>query len=96
MALVGNMLAISSGPSVINYDMFVAVWCMLSLFYLIPATLKEGLAFHPMLPLALDVLNVLFTFCAAVATAAYLGVHSCNNDVSPVPSCTAMAHRALH
>ena len=55
---------------------------MLSLIYLIPATLKDGFAIHPALPVALDTLNTLFWFCAAVALAAKLGVHSCNNDVS--------------
>ena len=55
---------------------------MLSLIYLIPATLKDGFAIHPALPVALDALNTLFWFCAAVALAAKLGVHSCNNDVS--------------
>lgn len=79
MALVGNMLSISSGPSVINYDMFTAVWCMLSLLYLIPATFTDSIAFHWAIPVTLDALNVLFTFCAAVATAAYLGVTSCDN-----------------
>lgn len=76
------MLSIQSGPSVINYDMFVAVWCMLTLLYLIPATFTDRIAFHWAIPVGLDILNVLFTFCAAVATAAYLGVYSCNDDVS--------------
>jgi len=53
---------------------------MLSLFYLIPATLKPDFSFHPLLMVALDLLNTLFFFCAAVALAAYLGVHSCSND----------------
>ena len=82
MALVGNMIATAFGgnPSIVNYDMFVAVFSMLSLFYLIPATLKESLAFHPMAMVALDAINVLLYFCGAVATAAYHGVHSCNNN----------------
>jgi len=79
MALIGNMIAISSGPSVINYDMFVAVFAMLSLFYLIPASFKESLTIHPMLPLILDILCTLFTLIAGIATAAYLHVRSCNN-----------------
>jgi len=80
MALIGNMIAIKSGPSVINYDMFVAVFAMLALFYLIPATLKDSFVLHPMLPLIVDALCTLFTFIAAVATPAYLHVHSCSNS----------------
>ena len=81
LALIGNMIAIKSGPSVINYDMFVSVFAMLSLLYLIPASIKDSLAIHPIFPLVLDVLCTLFTFIAAVATPAYLHVHSCNNQV---------------
>jgi hypothetical protein len=81
MALVGNMLAISSGPSVINYDMFVAVFCMLSLFYLTLVSVKESFAIHPIFPLVLDALCTLFTLIAGIATAAYLHVRSCSNSV---------------
>ncbi|EOD43506.1 putative non-classical export protein [Neofusicoccum parvum UCRNP2] len=81
MALVGNMIATSyaGDPSIVNYAMFVAVFSMLSLLYLIPATLKDGLGI-PAVMIALDVFNTLFYFCAAVALAAYLGVHSCSNN----------------
>lgn len=82
MALIGNMLAISSGPSVINYDMFVAVFCMLSLFYLILVSVKESFTIHPAFPLTLDILCTIFTLVAGIATAAYLNVHSCSNQVS--------------
>ncbi|KAL1590112.1 hypothetical protein WHR41_01220 [Cladosporium halotolerans] len=80
MALIGNMLAISSGPSVINYDMFVAVFCMLSLFYLILVSVKESFTIHPAFPLTLDILCTIFTLIAGIATAAYLNVHSCSNQ----------------
>ncbi|KAF1992077.1 putative non-classical export protein Nce102 [Aulographum hederae CBS 113979] len=82
MALIGNMIATSyaGNPSIVNYDMFVSVFSMLTLFYLIPATFKEDLAFHPLLMVALDGLNVLFFLCGAIATAAYLGAHSCSNS----------------
>ncbi|KAF2726204.1 non-classical export protein Nce102 [Polychaeton citri CBS 116435] len=82
MSLIGNVIAEyrRGSPSLINYDMFVAAFSMLTLFYLIPATLKEGWAIHPVLPLVLDLLNTIFTFCAAVAMAAELRVHSCGND----------------
>ena len=59
MALIGNMIAITSGPSVINYDMFVTVFAMLSLFYLIPASIKDSFTIHPMFPLILDILNTI-------------------------------------
>jgi len=81
MALIGNMIATSYGgnnSAMVNYDMFVAVFAMLSLFYFIPTTVMDSFGM-PIVNIALDVLNVLFWFCAAVATAAYLGVHSCNN-----------------
>lgn len=84
MALVGNMIATaySGNPSIVNYTLFVSVFAMLCLLYLIPATFMEGLQGHPAIPLALDALNAIFWFCAAVALAAYLGVHSCSNSVS--------------
>jgi tetrahydromethanopterin S-methyltransferase subunit E len=84
MALVGNMLAIQGGPSIINYDMFVAVFCMLALFYLTLVSVKESFAIHPIFPLVLDALCTLFTLIAGIATAAYLKVHSCSNRVSTI------------
>lgn len=84
MALIGNMIATaySGNPSIVNYSMFVSVFSMLSLFYLIPATIKESFMGHPFLMVALDALNAIFYFCGAVAMAAYLHVHSCSNRVS--------------
>ncbi|KAF2874593.1 marvel domain-containing protein [Massariosphaeria phaeospora] len=80
MALVGNMIATSTAgnSALVNYDIFVAVFGMLSLLYLLPSAFMESFNV-PMVSIALDALNVLFWFCAAVATAAYLGVHSCGN-----------------
>lgn len=82
IALVGNMIqeAIAGNPSSINYTMFVAVFSMLSLFYLIAAALRESLATPPFLPLLLDVVNTLLFFIAAVVLSAKLGVHSCGNQ----------------
>jgi len=81
MALVGNMIATSyaGNSAMVNYDMFVSVFGMLSLLYLLPSAIM-GFMDIPMVKIALDALNVLFWFCAAVATAAYLGVHSCSNS----------------
>ena len=67
-------------PSVVNYQMFVAVFSMLSLVYLTLAAFKER--FVLALPvLVLDFLNTLFFLCGGIALAAKLGVHSCNNHV---------------
>lgn len=84
LALVGGMIAdaTAGNPSIINYDMFLAVFSMLSLIYLIAASAKDALVGHPMIMVGLDVINALLYFCGAVAMAAYLGVHSCGNSVS--------------
>jgi len=82
MGLVGNIIAIAfaGNPATINYSMFTATFGLLSLFYLIPATVKDS--FHiPIVTIVLDGLNTIFFFCAAVALAAKLGAHSCNNTV---------------
>ena len=83
MALVGNMIAtaFAGNSSLINYDIFVSVFSMLSLFYLIAIAFNDSFMGHGAVPLALDALNTLFFFCAAVAMAAELRVHSCNNSV---------------
>jgi len=80
MSLIGNMIATSFGgnSAMVNYDVFVAVFGMLSLLYLIPTTFLDSYSV-PLVNIGLDVLNALFWFCGAVATAAYLGVHSCSN-----------------
>ena len=84
MALVGNMIhdAIGGNPSIVNYVMFVAVISMLSLFYLIAATVSEGFVIIPILPVIVDGINMLFFLIGGIALAAYLGVHSCGNVVS--------------
>lgn len=83
MAIVGNMLneAIGGNPATVNYVMFTAAFAMLTLFYLIPATFSEKIMFHPIIMLALDVLNTIFFFCAAIALPSKLRVHSCSNRV---------------
>lgn len=82
MALVGNMIAMGAHPAIINYIMFCVVFAMLALFFLLPAALNESWSVHAMLPTVLEGLIVIFWFCAAVALAAELGVHSCSNRVS--------------
>lgn len=71
--------------AIVNYSLFVAILGMLSLFYLIPAAIKDSLAISPLFPFIVDLINVLFWFCGAVALAAELGVHSCSNQVSYWP-----------
>ncbi|KAI9786374.1 MAG: hypothetical protein M1816_008035 [Peltula sp. TS41687] len=80
MALVGNMIAeaFNGNPSSVNYVMFVSIFSMLSLFYLIFATVKDDFA-HPAIALALDVINTLLFFIGGVVLAAKLRVHSCGN-----------------
>ena len=67
----------------IAYDLFCGVLAMLCLLYLIPASFKESLAFHPIIPLVLYALLTLFWFIGGIATAAYLHVHSCSRPVRP-------------
>lgn len=84
MSLSGNMIAESwngsrSSPNIVGYAMFCAAFAMLSLIFLIPASLKESFAFHPVAPFAVDVLNNIFWFCGAIAFAAELTATNCNN-----------------
>jgi len=81
MALTGNMIASATGgnPSIVNYVMFVSIISMASLFYLILVSVKEDFAMHPMLPVAVDGINILFTVIGGIALAAYLGVGNCGN-----------------
>jgi hypothetical protein len=79
LALTANQAAMGGEPAIINYDLFTAIFAMLSLIYLIATVLNESFIFHRAIILGLDLLNILFIFCASVATAAILGVHSCSD-----------------
>jgi len=82
MALIGNAIALRDNvgtPGTTNYTMFTAAFSMLTLLYTFPSAFHEGIQGHPMGPLIVDVLNTIFTFCAAVALAAKLHVHECSN-----------------
>jgi len=83
MALVGNMVASTPGPdpAMVNFDLFVAAFALLSLFYLFAATWNESFEVHPAIMLFLDAANVLWWFIGAVATAAILKAHSCSDQV---------------
>ncbi|KAL8815785.1 MAG: hypothetical protein Q9223_005114 [Gallowayella weberi] len=81
LALTGNVIAeaFKGNHSIINYTMFVAVFAMLSLLYLIGAAIIESFAI-PLAMLVLDAINMLLFLIGGIALAAYLGVHSCNNQ----------------
>lgn len=81
LGLVGNIIAeaFAGNPATINYDMFVAVFALLSLIYLTAATVVESFILHPLLMLIVDALNTFFFLIAGIATAAELGAHSCDN-----------------
>lgn len=91
MALTGNYIASGGGSAMINFDLFVSIFAMLTLFYLLPASIKDSLAFHPIIPLVLNILNTIFWFIGGVATAAYLNVHSCGDSVR-VPNIRRSIH----
>ncbi|KAI4246356.1 MAG: hypothetical protein L6R40_002024 [Gallowayella cf. fulva] len=82
LALTGNVIAdaFAGNHSIINYTMFVAVFAMLSLLYLIGAAIMESFAI-PLAMIALDAINMLLFLIGGIALAAYLGVHSCGNQV---------------
>jgi len=81
LGLIAAMIsqAFSGNPATVNYNMFVAVFAVFSLFYLIPASWNDSFTGHPLIPIVLDALNTLFIFAGATALAAGLGVHSCSN-----------------
>lgn len=62
--------------------MFVAVFAMLSLIYLIAATISETFAINPLFMVIADALNALLFLIGGIALAAYLDVHSCGNKVN--------------
>ncbi|KAI4106421.1 MAG: hypothetical protein L6R37_002219 [Teloschistes peruensis] len=73
LALTGNIIhdAFAGNPSIINYVMFVAVFAMLSLIYLIAASVMDAFAI-PIAMLALDAINTLLFLVGGIALAAYL------------------------
>ena len=68
---------------------------MLSLIYLILITMNDSFTFHPILPLALEGLNVLFFLIGGIALAAKLDVHSCSNDVRPTAKIIVLRLKSL-
>lgn len=83
MALIGNMIddAIHGSSSVVNYNLFVPAFILLSLLYLIPASLSDKIMLHPILMFFIDALCCIFAFCGAIALPARQHVHSCSNKV---------------
>jgi hypothetical protein len=83
MALIGNIIAMAfaGNPATINYSMFVATFSMVSLFYLVPASININWAIHPIIMITVDVLNTIFFLTSAIALSARLEAHSCSNNV---------------
>ncbi|KAL5118533.1 hypothetical protein ACEQ8H_003548 [Pleosporales sp. CAS-2024a] len=79
-ALMANNIARAhhGTHSIVNFSLFVGVWWLLSLLYFLPTSFIDKFSI-PVVDIAFDALSVLFSFCAAVALAAYLGVHSCSD-----------------
>lgn len=86
-ALVGNAIAeaVGGNPAVVNYAIFVAVFCWLTCIFGTFTAFTDSSAM-PMVLLATDGLSALFTVIAGIALAAELGVHSCGNKVNPSSS----------
>ncbi|GFF32651.1 non-classical export protein 2 [Aspergillus udagawae] len=82
MALIGNIIAMAfaGNPATINYSMFVATFSMVSLFYLVPASINLNWAIHPIIMITVDVLNTIFFLTSAIALSARLEAHSCSNN----------------
>lgn len=72
--------------------MFVAVFGMLSLIYLILATINEDFAINPLFVVIVDALNTLTFLIGGIALAAKLGVHSCGNVVVTLDSDASPNH----
>lgn len=87
MALIGNMIAdaFAGNPATVNYAMFTAVFSMLSLIYLVPASYNLDWSGHPIIMIVLDALNTIFFLAAGIALAARLHVHDCSNRVCHLP-----------
>lgn len=82
LGLVGSLEAQSgSNPESVHYSMFTSAFSAFSLLYLIPATWTESFTGHPIIPIIVDALNVIFTFCAAITLAARTKAKSCSNSV---------------
>lgn len=82
LGLIGSLESQSdSNPESVHFSMFTAAFSALFLLYLIPATFTESFTGHPILPIIVDALNVVFTFCAAVTLAARTKAKSCSNTV---------------
>lgn len=84
MALIGNMIneAFAGNPATVNYAMFVAAFSILSLFYLVPASINLDWAGHAFIVVVLDILNAIWFLTSGIALAARLHARDCSNFVS--------------
>ncbi|TVY47113.1 Non-classical export protein [Lachnellula occidentalis] len=80
LSLIGNVIAsaFAGNPSVVNYSIFVSIFCMLVVLFGIAGVFVESLAIPIALAVA-DGLAALFSLIAGIALAAELHVHSCGN-----------------
>jgi hypothetical protein len=78
-ALVANQPS-GGSPSQVNFDVFVAVFSLLTWFYTaVTSTISPDGLGSTVIIMILDSLNTLFYFAAGVAMAVALRVHSCGN-----------------
>ncbi|PGH08771.1 hypothetical protein AJ79_05870 [Helicocarpus griseus UAMH5409] len=82
MALIGNMIneAYNESSSTVNYVLFVPAFTLLTMFYLLTATINDSFIVHPAVMFLVDLLNLIFVFCGAVALPSKLRVHDCSNE----------------
>lgn len=67
-------------PAEVNYAMFLGVWTLLSMALFIPLALKpQSKESYLISTTVLDGLTTLFHMCDAIALAAAMGIHNCNN-----------------
>jgi hypothetical protein len=68
-------------PAEVNYAMFLGVWTLLSMALFVPLTLSpKSEERYLIATTALDGLTALFYMCDAIALAAAMGIHNCNNQ----------------
>lgn len=83
LALIGNMIdaSFSGNPATVNYSMYTSVFSMVTLIYLVPASVNIDWSGHPIIMIVLDILNAIFFLSCGIALAARLGCKSCTNEV---------------
>ncbi|AAS53683.1 AFR312Wp [Eremothecium gossypii ATCC 10895] len=80
LGLTGSLIhGQRNSHSRVNFGLFTAVFALVTdSFYSIVANFISAFAW-PIITIALDVLNLIFTFAAATALGQSIGAHSCSN-----------------